>query len=297
MELARTGIHGLAGTPLTLQDLQEAVETFENPPPVILGHSMGNSDFMPQFGRILNVELVEEGNGTDGTLVGDVEFNELAAEAFEEGLYTGWSIALARRARDNKLYIRHLALLGAVPPKIRDLKVLAAMNKKVEVEFSEDEKPDEFFFVFSDVKKEEVKVTPEELEALKKKNEELEAENASLKEKVSEKEKSFSDTQTRLQTVEAEVKKRRLAELKKAAEGKVPVPLLEEVLAFGDQAVDLDVKEFSDEKGNTRQARPAIEILTDIFRSLKKPALDEAFSFSDQAGKGKEDLSGLTGCV
>jgi len=302
LELAYTGQFGADGTPLTLKDLREAVETFGNPPPVTIGHQMAREDWFPQFGQILSCELNEDENGIDGILVGDVEFNELAAEAYEAGLYTGWSISLPRRVPDNKRYIHHLALLGAVPPKIKDLKVLQEMGR-VEADFAEVKISDEFFFTFSDqspagpdndiTTKEG---TVGELEEAQAKIKKLEEENQGLRTQLKKTDEEFSDTKKTFRIYQAETKARKLEDLKAAAQGKVPAGLMDEFLDFADHVAESGSFEFSD--GEKKVARPAIDVLIDVFKSIKSPELEKELDFSDPAGaREKEDLSGLTGCV
>ena len=124
IELAKVGLWGSTdnATPLTLEDLREVVETFPEVKevPITIGHSL--SDWMPAFGWIKGLELDEE----EGVLYGDAELSDILKEAYEKGLYKKWSIGIRRRASDGKRYLHHVAFLGAVPPKIKDLKVVSA---------------------------------------------------------------------------------------------------------------------------------------------------------------------------
>ncbi len=132
LELARTGSFGSDGAEITLADLQEILETFDGKCPVSLGHYMTKQDWWPSWGNVETIDLVIDENGVDATLLGDVSLAPILAEAIDEGFYTGWSISMPRRASDNKRYLHHLAMLGSVPPKIRDLKVLATASEKPE---------------------------------------------------------------------------------------------------------------------------------------------------------------------
>ena len=122
IELARAGLWGSTenATPLTAEDLKEVAETFPEigKAPVTLGHQL--ADFMPAFGWVKKVWFDEK----TGTLYGEVELNEILEQAYSEGLYRSWSVGIKRRATDGKRYLHHLAFLGAVPPKIKDLKVV-----------------------------------------------------------------------------------------------------------------------------------------------------------------------------
>lgn len=119
IELARPGTFGQAKTKVTLQDLQEITETFSGYSPITLGHQL--ADWMPAFGKVTSVALEQQ----DGSpvLTGEIEMNDLFADAWEEGFYQGWSIG-APKGPDGKRYLHHLAMLGAIPPKIKGLKEL-----------------------------------------------------------------------------------------------------------------------------------------------------------------------------
>ncbi len=154
MELARTGSFGPDGAAVTLQNLQDVVDTFDGKCPVSLGHYMTKQDWWPSWGNVETIELVKDINGIDGVLHGDVSMQPVLAEAINSGFYTGWSISIPARASDNKRYLHHLAMLGSVPPKIRELKLLASVEAKpdnaidpkgVGMDFS-----DQAFYNFSD---------------------------------------------------------------------------------------------------------------------------------------------------
>lgn len=130
MELARTGSFGPDGAQITLQNLKDLTETFDGKCPISLGHYMTKQDWWPSWGNIETIELIEDPDGINGVLQGDVSFHPLLAEAIDTGFYTGWSVSIPARASDNKRYLHHLAMLGSVPPKIRDLKVLATATVK-----------------------------------------------------------------------------------------------------------------------------------------------------------------------
>jgi len=131
IELARVGNHN--GIELTKKELEEVVKNFKGEVPVVLGHTY--ADFMPAFGWVKRVWL--EGD----SLMGEVELSEDLKEAYELGLYKKWSVGL--RPSENGYYLHHLAFLGAVPPRIKDLKVvnLSDNNKLIKLEFSHLKKP------------------------------------------------------------------------------------------------------------------------------------------------------------
>jgi hypothetical protein len=117
LELVRTGKFG--DVEITEKDLEELVQNFQGEVPITLGHTL--ADYMPAVGWVKRIEK------KDGSLIGEVELNDLVKEAFEQGLYKKWSVGI-RKQQDGKKYLHHVALLGAVPPKIKDLKILKEVN-------------------------------------------------------------------------------------------------------------------------------------------------------------------------
>ena len=118
IELARAGEFN--GEVLTKEILKEVVENFHGEVPIVLGHTY--ADFMPAFGWVKRVWL-------DGdVLMGEVELSDILKEAWDAGLYRKWSVGL--RPSDKGYYLHHLAFWGAVPPKIKDLKVVNFSDAK-----------------------------------------------------------------------------------------------------------------------------------------------------------------------
>lgn len=125
LELAHTGTFGADGNSITKQDLKEVVETFDGRVPISLGHYMTKKDdWWPSWGNVDSIMMTEDPNGEDATLIGDISIREELAEALKSGYYPGWSVSIPARASDGKRYLHHLAFLGAMPPAIRDLKIL-----------------------------------------------------------------------------------------------------------------------------------------------------------------------------
>jgi hypothetical protein len=118
-ELAHTGMFGPDGVTITKRHLSDCKETFDGKCPITLGHRL--ADWMPKFGNVQSVDLAKGGE----SLVGKVELHDLLADAVDERLYEDVSVGIQTRKSDGKHYLHHLAFLGAVPPKIRDLKVFA----------------------------------------------------------------------------------------------------------------------------------------------------------------------------
>jgi hypothetical protein len=64
---------------ITEKDLEELVQNFQGEVPITLGHTL--ADYMPAVGWVKRIEK------KDGSLIGEVELNDLVKEAFEQGLY------------------------------------------------------------------------------------------------------------------------------------------------------------------------------------------------------------------
>lgn len=116
-ELVHVGMFGPDGTVITKTDLADCNETFDGKCPISLGHHL--ADWMPKFGNVKSVEIQKDGE----SLVGDVEMRDELADAVDEKFYDDISVGIQTRKKDGKRYLHHVAFLGAVPPKIRDLKI------------------------------------------------------------------------------------------------------------------------------------------------------------------------------
>ena len=117
LELVKTGKFG--DTEITEKDLDELIQNFQGEVPIAIGHSL--ADFMPAVGWVKKVQK------QNGSVIGEIELNDLVKEAFDAGLYKKWSVGI-RRLPEGKKYLHHVALLGAVPPKIKDLKVFKSIE-------------------------------------------------------------------------------------------------------------------------------------------------------------------------
>lgn len=263
LELARTGQFGVDGTELTLKDLKEAVETFEGTPPISIGHQMAKEDWFPRFGSILSVQLEEDEDGVNATLVGDVEMSEILAEAYDQGFYTGWSISLPQRGSDSKRYIHHLAFLGAMPPKIRDLKVIQELKKSESIDMSDCHGNSMFTYVNLPGKK-----PGENMEdAMDGKPEKTLEFSDEQKEKISRAERIFREGKR--------------DKLKAAAGNLIPEGKMESLLELSDSLCESKDFDFSDDGKKTKKA--PVDVLIDIFSAIPKvnQTLETEMSFSD----------------
>ena len=174
LQLARTGIHGTQSARLTKQDFAEMIETFTQSP-VYLGHEKSHHDSEPSYGKVIELNLSDDGE----TLYGDVVLEPEVDKLFSDKKYDGWSIGCPRRRIDNKRVLHHLALLGSTKPAIPNLRQVRVSQS----EYAEEISAAEYKFPgelpeFKDNYQEEIPMTEEE----KKKMEALEAENKKLKE-------------------------------------------------------------------------------------------------------------------
>ena len=271
LELAKTGNHGIDGTILIKQDLQEAVDTFEGNAPVSIGHQMAKEDWFPSFGSVLTAELVEDPDGENATLIGDVEMSELLAEAYDEGLYTGWSISLPARASDGKRYIHHLAFLGAVPPKIKDLKVIEALKAKTPIDMSDATSSSTFTFVISKHS------NPDKEEGMGEKKD------------PDEKPAEFSDAErSELERLREKDRAGRKSRLMKAAARVVPKAHHAALEEFCDSISDTGEHDFSD--GEKSVKKSPLDVLAEVFEKIPAAAtvLETEMNFSDEPGKEEE---------
>jgi len=126
LELAKTGKHN--EITLTPDDLKEIHDNFKGDIPVTIGHEI--DDAMPAYGWVKSVELSEDGE----TLIGEIELNEELAKAIADGKYKNWSIGAG--VTDKGMYLHHVAFLGAVPPMIKDLKLIEMGDSSDIITFS-----------------------------------------------------------------------------------------------------------------------------------------------------------------
>jgi hypothetical protein len=120
LELAKAGSHN--GVTLAPKDIREMAETFAGDIPVTIGHEI--DDTMPAYGWVKSLEVTEDSQ----TLIGELEIGKELSEALAEGRYKNWSIG-AGKDEDGRMYLHHVAFLGAVPPMIKDLKLIEMGDK------------------------------------------------------------------------------------------------------------------------------------------------------------------------
>ncbi|MDR0878943.1 MAG: hypothetical protein LBN21_12915 [Treponema sp.] len=315
LELARTGEWGQDGSTITRQDLAEVKETFAGRPPLTVGHIPRDQKEGPRYGKVLSVDLAENGN----LLVGSVEFGDAANDAYANGLYDGWSVSIPRRGRDNKRYLHHVALLGETPPKIPGLQEL----ESVSYDYADGDQVETYSFEGAMKEREVAQVTKEEAEALEAKNKALEEENKKLLKEKEEREKAaakaaetkpadngsassgapvpgsggaapetngggnkeFSD---RLVKMEGEVRKSRVEALMAKVNEKVPEGLRDKVKGLAERLAGNDEPLNFSDSGKDVSSK-GIDLLGDILSQWPVPvkAGGGGFDYSDQGGGAK----------
>lgn len=248
-ELAHVGMFGADGTVVTESDLADCAETFDGKCPISLGHTL--ADWMPKFGSVKKVSLTENGK----SLVGDeIELNDLLADAVDAKLYDDISVGIRKRKADGKCYLHHVAYLGAIPPKIRDLKVFSDLE----------------IFCMSDDDVVDYRVkkgtAPDQItvDAGHGKEENVEGETK-LKEENEELKKQLADSKAANLATAKEG-------LKKAMEGKIPKGKQDLVLALADSIDQEAVVELADTEGKKESVTP-LEALRRIIEAIPAPVI------------------------
>lgn len=302
LQLARTGIHGTQSARLTKQDFAEMIETFTQSP-VYLGHEKSHHDSEPSYGKVIELNLSDDGE----TLYGDVVLEPEVDKLFSDKKYDGWSIGCPRRRIDNKRVLHHLALLGSTKPAIPNLRQVRVSQSEYAEEISAAEyKFSGELLEFKDNYQKEIPMTEEE----KKKMAALEAENEELKKKAEktadskkgeDKKEKFSDSQEyadmKKQIADLEAS-RKEAVVKGVCDkfADIPAGLKDSVQKLaGVLADNSDSFEFSDKDGN-KSEKSALDLFSDVISGLiaapkKDDVTGRVFNpdeFSDKTSDGKE---------
>lgn len=279
------------------------IETFTQSP-VYLGHEAAHKDSEPSYGKVIELNLSDDGE----TLYGDVVLEPEVDKLFSDKKYNGWSIGCPRRRIDNKRVLHHLALLGSTKPAIPNLRQV----KVLQSEYAEEITAAEYKFSgemseYKDTNQEEIPMTEEE----KKKMADLEAENKKLKEDAEkaaaskkddeDKKEKFSDSkeyadmQKKIEDLEAS---RKEAVVKGVCDkfADVPAGLKDNVQKVaGILASNTESFEFSDKDGN-KSSKSALDLFSDLLSGLiaapkKEDVTGRQFNaddFNDKKPDGKE---------
>lgn len=277
------------------------IETFTQSP-VYLGHEAAHKDSEPSYGKVIELNLSDDGE----TLYGDVVLEPEVDKLFSDKKYNGWSIGCPRRRIDNKRVLHHLALLGSTKPAIPNLRQV----KVLQSEYAEEITAAEYKFSgemseYKDTNQEEIPMTEEE----KKKMADLEAENKKLKEdaekaSASKKDeenkkekfsdsKEYADMQKKINDLEAS---RKEAVVKGVCDkfADVPAGLKDNVQKVaGILASNTESFEFSDKDGN-KSSKSALDLFSDLLSGLiaapkKEDVTGRQFNadeFSDNGNNG-----------
>jgi HAMP domain-containing protein len=288
IELARTGLAD-NGQWVFSTDLQEIVATFaeQGEAPITLGHA--KSDRAPAFGRVKSVELDDNGL----VLSGDVEFHPALKDAFDQGLYTKWSIGAPKRPSDGKRYLHHVAMLGAVPPAIKGLRTLSELGvveladrDGTEFEFSTASNPTDP--TDTTMAKDPGSNPPPQqqpdqqppIQAADKPNAEVER------------------LQQQVASMQEDLRKSQLQALRKVGEGRLPEPALNQLVELADQVAQgmpADTLELSDKDGNKSKSR-VIDAIAAIVAQIPQPVQPGALELGDPGtGSSADDDKVKTG--
>ena len=315
-EIAKVGIFGSKDNPqiVTEKDLKEIAETFteiKKAPVSLNGHWPDASS--PRLGNVVNVSYDE----TAQTLTGEIEEEDVLAEAVDSGYYPDVSIGARQRAADGKMYLHHLAYLGEEPPAIKDLVkdikeelgIAAAdasgcrhLPSPSEKQFYLSDTPPENFLnenkgsmesVTSSESVSEVgkgdssagsNATNQSKESSMTKEEEqdLREENKRLKKEAEENKLALSDAENSKKEADRQ-------RLKAAMESKmVPNPIREKALRLCDALDNSKTIELSDtEAPEGKRKVSAVDCLIELVNAYPKPVATGAMNLSDG-----DDLSG-----
>lgn len=306
-QLCRTGTFGADGATITNKDLEEIVQTFAPPRPISIGHDAAKADNFPKFGDVLAIDGIYDDPKHPGekTLVAEVVLHPELEKQFDDkadgnGIYSGWSVTIPRRASDGKRYLHSLAVCGAVPPKIPGLEQLMVKSC-----YSDGDTVEVYDFSDSVEFQEESSMTEEE----KKKMAELEAENKKLKEeqkasedkKKSDDEKSkqnYADMAARCEALEKGIRDEKVKALTDKFSDKVPAGVMPKIKAVAEALSVAGECEFSD--GSETKKQSALDAFADVLAGIatvtaNKEILDDQFDageYSDKAKKGGESDKG-----
>lgn len=306
-QLCRTGTFGADGATITNKDLEEIVQTFAPPRPISIGHDVAKADNFPKFGDVLAIDGIYDDPKHPGekTLVAEVVLHPELEKQFDDkadgnGIYSGWSVTIPRRASDGKRYLHSIAVCGAVPPKIPGLEQLMVKSC-----YSDGDTVEVYDFSDSVEFQEESSMTEEE----KKKMADLEAENKKLKDeqkasedkKKSDDEKSkqnYADMAARCEALEKGIRDEKVKALTDKFSDRVPAGVMPKIKAVAEALSVAGECEFSDGSETKKQA--ALDAFADVLAgiatvSANKEILDDQFDageYSDKAKKGGESEKG-----
>ena len=118
--LAKVGSFGSAENvqTITLETLQQIEKNFKGNVPITLdlqGHPQKEVLNYPKFGEVSNIWIEND------VLYGLLDLQPVLANAIDNGFYNSWSIG-AKVNTENEYYLHHLALLGEMPPAIKEVR-------------------------------------------------------------------------------------------------------------------------------------------------------------------------------
>ena len=283
-EIAKAGVYGTADNPqvVSTKDIKEIAETFSDVrrAPIQFGHDASAAD--PRLGNVVSVYSDHDGN----TLYADIEEHDALAAAVDSGYYPDVSIGAKQRAKDGKMYLRHLAYLGQEAPAIKNL--IAEIKEPLNIAAADADNivilPSPRELMLSEQtnpKKEDNNVTMEEAQRLREENEQLKSD-------LHKREIALSDSIKEKTEIG-------IARLKAAMdEARIRRVMQEQFLQIAASIEPGKTIELSDGSGGTEKMS-AIDALTKVVSAIPPPVQTGKLNLSDldSQGHAKRDLSRL----
>lgn len=293
LELSREGIHGIDGTVVTKQNLEQIAENYEsNSAPITTEKHFAEN--APAVGIVKKIWTAPSTKNKSLTsLYGIVEYNDLVASDIEKKHFPGWSIG-ARKNGQGQYYLHHLKLCGAVPPAVKGLQDLGSQF----ISLSDIQKC-QYFYLSDSPETEETDTAPEEtgkddqtlikelqekIQILEEENQKLKTELQELAEKYPEENISLSDTDLKTKKILSILKEKNTEELKALVKTKAIYPYAHDfVLALSDTFPLTSEIKLSDGRHTTQY-----DLLKDILNAIPDQVwTSEVISLNDRFNKNE----------
>jgi hypothetical protein len=292
LQLAKTGVYN--NNSLTDEILAEVAASGAGHKriPIVFGHDL--NDRNPKWGDISNLRFEPP------FLVGEARMHDELDKAFTSGLYDNWSVGLCKDA-GGKWYLHHLAILGEMPPAIKELQEIikdtfeiAAGDSLMTINFGDVK---EHVFMNEEEKKalndtltalgERLTAIEEGLGAINKRIdaiEETDSEPAGEPENANASDKTTSDFNDAARKEIAALRQAAVRSdreyLTNALAGKVPKAKIGELIAYADSMMRDDINLADDEANPYRK-------LANFYKNLPDMAQTGSRNFSDDDDSAK----------
>lgn len=286
-EILKTG--EWSGGTVTRKIIKDVINNFSSNDraPIIKGHTVAELENIRDDAKNQGwVKRIWTDN-TLSTAIAKLELNREGKQAYFSEGFENCSVGLRQNSR-GQWYLHHLGLLSALPPSIKDLKVLEYGDKKrgiivqagdASLEIIYTGRESKKYFVDNDSNSDKesemeektgavIAQMAEEKEQLKQKNAELEKRLEAL-----EKGQTAEQQQTaqKLQEYEKRELETRKEQLRQAAAGRIPKKQLEELLNFADSG-----------------EKDIFPLLTGIFSGMGRKVEAGEMNMGDLPGAGEE---------